>query len=181
VLNRYLCAAKQFHADAVVRITSDCPLIDPAIVDEVVREFCKNHADFGFNDVPNTFPRGLDVEVFTFEALQKADQLASQEYQREHVTPMLYERSDLFETVIVRSESNVARYRWTLDTQEDLELIRFVYGHFLGRDDFSWHEIVDLMERSPHLLAINSHVVQKQLEEDAVPFENALPAAPPHR
>src|SRR6266567_6285923 len=134
VLDRYLRAAEKFGADAVVRITSDCPLIEPGLVDEVIQCFFEKHADFSCNVMPRTYPRGLDAEVFTIEALRKAWKISDQPHQREHVTPLFYERTDIFRSVVVRVEPDYSRYRWTLDTPEDLRLIRAIYSHFKGGD-----------------------------------------------
>lgn len=163
VLSRYVNAAEKLNADVVVRITSDCPLIDPEVVDQVVQEFFATRVDLSCNDVEHGFPRGLDVEVFSRAALRKAAQLADRQYQREHVTPLFYERQDLFKTGVVHSEKNFSCYRWTLDTPADLQLIRAVYGHFAGRDEFSWREVVALMEESPEIVRLNAHVVQKRV------------------
>ena len=167
VMGRYLGATIEFFADAVVRITSDCPLIDPDLADDVLREFCRQKADFAFNDVPDRLPRGLDVEVFSRDALQKADSIADQPYQREHVTPVFYERPDLFKTVATRAKEDLSHYRWTLDTPQDLSLIRAIYENFSNRNDFTWHEIVKLMERKPELARMNLAVVQKSMHDVA--------------
>jgi spore coat polysaccharide biosynthesis protein SpsF len=166
VLDRYFRAAEKFGADAVVRITSDCPLIDPALVDEVIQCLVEQHADFACNVMPRTYPRGLDAEVFTVEALRKAWQISDQPHQREHVTPLFYERSDIFRFASVRGERDYSQYRWTLDTPEDLCLIRAIYGHFENGDGFGWRETVALMEWSPELANMNAHVVQKRVREN---------------
>ena len=167
VLNRYLQAAEAFSAEGVVRITSDCPLIDAAVVDDVVRAFLTDHADFAYNDIPRSFPRGLDVEAFSLAALRRISEISSQKYEREHVTPPFYEHPEFFKTTVLRSEADFSDYRWTLDTPEDLRLIRAIYAHFADRDDFGWREIVALMQRAPELAAMNSHVVQKSAHEVA--------------
>jgi spore coat polysaccharide biosynthesis protein SpsF len=167
VLDRYLKAAENLHADAVVRITSDCPLIDSELVDRVIRAFVDQQADFACNVLPRTYPRGLDAEVFAVAALRKAWEVAEQPYQREHVTPLFYERRDLFRFASVRSEQDFSQYRWTLDTPEDLRLIREIYGCLGNRDDFSWREVLDVMQRSPELASLNAHVVQKAVRESA--------------
>lgn len=161
VLSRYLGAAEKFQADAVVRITSDCPLIDPEIVDRVVSKAISGGVDYASNCSPRTFPRGLDTEFFTSAALYRADPIANQPHHREHVTPIFCERRDLFHTCFVCGEHDYSQYRWTLDTSEDLDLIRAIYGRFNGRDNFAWQEAICLMERSPDLTSINAHIVQK--------------------
>ena len=161
VLDRYFRAAQQFGSNAVVRITSDCPLIDPELVDRVVDSFVEHHADFACNVLPRKYPSGLDTEVFTAEALKKAWQLSDQPHQREHVTSLFYERPDIFRHAPVCGKQDYSCYRWTLDTSEDLRLIRAIYSHFERRDDFGWREVLALMERLPELATLNAHIVQK--------------------
>lgn len=163
VLSRYMGAAGAFHADAVVRITSDCPLIDPGIVDRVVNEALAGSADFACNCLPRTYPRGLDTEFFSMQALRRVAELASQPHHREHVTPVFYERQELFRTHSTCAERDYSQYRWTLDTREDLELIRAIYAYFGNEDRFTWREVIGLMERTPELASINSHITQKSM------------------
>lgn len=169
VLSRYAGAAEQFAADTVVRITSDCPLIDAGIVDQVLEELRRSSVDFAYNDVEHGFPRGLDVEAFSRDVLKQAMAGAHARYQREHVTPFFYEHPELFKATVVRSGKDFSAYRWTLDTPEDLKLIRAVYEHFSNTDEFDWHSVVELMEQSPELATINEHVIQKSGHE-AAPF-----------
>jgi spore coat polysaccharide biosynthesis protein SpsF len=167
VLDRYLRTAEKFRCDLIVRVTSDCPLIDAELVDEVIQT-CMNHqADFACNDLPPTFPRGLDVEVLTIETLRRAEKISYQDYQREHVTPVIYERPDLFRIASVRGDRDLSHYRWTLDTPEDLQLVRAIYAHFENRDDFSWQAAVELIEGHPELAAINAHIAQRPVGQIA--------------
>jgi len=165
VLDRYYQAARANAADAVVRITSDCPLIDPELVDETVEVFRDEHADYASNVFPRTYPRGLDTEVFSFDALDRAWREAREAHQREHVTPYLYEHPQIFKLASLSGAADYSRYRWTLDTLEDLELLRTIYSRFHGRDDFSWKEVLRLMEREPELAELNSQVLQKSVRE----------------
>jgi len=167
VLDRYLRAATHFRSDVIVRVTSDCPLIDPAVADEVVSAFFDGTADLACNDLPCTFPRGLDVEVFSPETLRRAEAIATKSYQREHVTPVIYERPDLFRIASVCGEQDFSQYRWTLDTAEDLQLIREIYAHFENRQDFCWQHVIELMQHRPELAHINAHVVQKTVTAGA--------------
>jgi spore coat polysaccharide biosynthesis protein SpsF len=161
VLDRYYQASKAFGSEAVVRITSDCPLIDPQLVDEMVQVFISSEADYASNVIPRTYPRGLDAEAFTAEALTWAWLEAREPHQREHVTPYLYEHPEVFEMASASADMDYSQYRWTLDTPEDLGLIRAIYSRFHNRDDFDWKEVLALMEREPDLADLNSHVVQK--------------------
>jgi len=165
VLDRYYRAAQKFAADAIVRITSDCPLIDPELINAAIRSSLDQKADYASNSLVRTYPRGLDVEVFTADALARAWSAAKEEYQRMHVTPYLYQNPESFKVISIVGEADNGRYRWTLDTTEDLELLRAVYKHFGNRDSIRWIEVLDLMEAQPELAALNSHVRQKTLRE----------------
>ena len=165
VLDRYYRTAEFYGCDAVARITSDCPLIDPGLVDEVIREFLNQRAEYASNVLQRTYPRGLDTEVFTMGALNEIWRTAAEPHQREHVTPRFYERPDLFRLALVRGKEDHSRYRWTLDTQDDLQLIRAIYSHFGNRDNFTWRDAIDLMEQMPELHNINAHVMQKPVQE----------------
>lgn len=165
VLDRYYQAARAFSADSIVRITSDCPLIDPEIIDRVVQAFLDNGPDYASNTIESTYPRGLDVEVFTFGALEKAWREASADFQRAHVTPYIYQHPEQFKIYSVAGEENWGNYRWTVDTREDLAMVRAVYEK-IDRDDlFSWRDVLDLFKREPSLAEINRHIRQKSLEE----------------
>lgn len=164
VLDRYYQAARVCAASTVVRITSDCPVIDPQLVDETIRVFQQRHGDYASNAFPRTHPRGLDTEVFTMAALERAWRDAHEPYEREHVTPFFYEHPELFRLVSLRGPIDYSQYRWTLDTAEDLELLRTIYARFGNKDDFSWGEAVQLMEREPELAELNSRVIQKTLQ-----------------
>ena len=164
VLDRYYQAARSFAAGAIVRITSDCPLIDGEIVDATIRIFQRERGDYASNVFPRTYPRGLDTEVFTVAALEQAWRNAHNPHEREHVTPYFYQHPELFSLVSQRGHTDHSRYRWTLDTAEDLELLRNIYARFDDREDFSWYEAVQLMRREPELAERNAHVLQRALQ-----------------
>lgn len=161
VLNRYHEAAKAWGAKNVVRITSDCPLIDPEIVDQVITRFLNEKADYASNVLSRTFPRGLDTEVFSFETLQKTDLQAKTQRYKEHVTLFMVENPKEFNLVSVTTEPNYSDYRWTVDTTEDLNFIRTVYSRFNESNFFSWKDVLTLLKREPHLCDLNSHIKQK--------------------
>jgi spore coat polysaccharide biosynthesis protein SpsF len=166
VLDRFYQTAQNYHAEAVVRITADCPLTDPGLVDDVIQVFQNQHADYANNTVLRTYPRGLDVEVFTYAALSQAWQEASKRYEREHVTPYFYEHPTLFRMTSASGQTDYSRYRWTLDTLEDLRLIRAIYARFRNEDDFSWLDVIAVLEKEPQLAELNGHVLQKSLHGD---------------
>lgn len=165
VLDRYYQTASAHHAEVVVRITSDCPLIEPTVVDRVVDEFLQRQprVSYASNVIPNrTYPRGLDTEVFSFAALERAWREDTQEAFREHVTPYLYNNPELFSVHCVEHEEDLSHLRWTVDTPEDMELVRRIY-EALGGDGFSWDEVRALLDRHPQWSEINRHVEQKKV------------------
>jgi spore coat polysaccharide biosynthesis protein SpsF len=163
VLDRYYQAAKVREPEIIVRITSDCPLIDPILVDSTITVFIDERADYASNTIVPTYPRGLDTEVFSRNALGRAWSGAHRPYEREHVTPYLYQHPELFRIASTHAPIDYSHFRWTLDTPEDLQLIRRIYSRFSNQDSFGWEEVVTLMEREPELGALNSHILQKSL------------------
>lgn len=192
LLDRYYQAAKRYEAEIVVRITADCPLIDPNVIDKTVYAFlgqperqstlidpsAKKNArksqalypyDFAANRLPppwgRTYPIGLDTEVCTFQGLEIAWQEALESHQREHVMPFFYENKERFRTLLVDHEENYGSLRWTVDTPEDLDLIRQIFDRFHPRDDFSWLEVLDLFKREPDLEKINDGIQHKHYRQ----------------
>lgn len=184
VLDRYYQAAKQAQADVVVRITADCPAIDPVLVDDCVKALLEGSFDFVCNRLPppftRTYPIGLDTEVCTFAALEKAWNEAAETFHREHVMPYLYEGVELsvvsgqpsagvsqrgFRIAQLHHDPDYGQMRWTVDTPEDLVFMRQVYSRFDGRDDFLWKEVLDLVHNEPDLMKINAGVKHKTLKE----------------
>ena len=163
VLDRYYQSALALSSEAVVRITSDCPLIDPDLVDGTIRQFQDRNADYASNAIERTYPRGLDVEVFTIAALKSAWRNAKQPYEREHVTPYLYRHPELFRVESVVGTADYSQYRWTLDTPEDLQLLRAIYDRLHNQDNFTWRDVIALMEREPQIAELNCNVRQKSL------------------
>jgi len=165
VLDRYYQAAMAYQAEAIVRITSDCPLIEPEVVDRVIRAFLDESPDYASNSLEKTYPRGLDAEVVTLEALIRAWQEATEPYQRVHVTPYIYQNPDQFKLLPVKSDVDYSRYRWTVDSQEDLDFVRAIYSRFGNEDAFTWKDVLSILAAEPELAEINRHIRQKSLEE----------------
>jgi spore coat polysaccharide biosynthesis protein SpsF len=165
VLGRYAGAAREANADVVVRITSDCPLIDPGMSDRVVGEL-KRHAgdcDYAHNIAPRTYPRGLDTEAFFRDTLERLHRLSSSPAAREHVTHfLLEERPELFVTRSVADTEDNSDLRWTVDTAADLAMVRKIYDD-LGLDArvAPYREILQHVRAHPEIAAINAHVPQK--------------------
>ncbi len=198
VLDRYYRAAQAYGAKVIVRITGDCPLIDPEVIDKTVYAFFGQLElsasyqrddgvevnlepegatqppagfppnDFAANRLPppwgRTYPIGLDTEVCSFSALELAWKEAKQPHQREHVMPFFYDQPEKFRILLVNHEVDYGTLRWTLDTPEDLELLRRIFAHFDGRNDFSWLDVLALFEQEPELAQINAHVQAKHYQ-----------------
>ena len=163
VLDRYYQAAVMYQADVVIRITADCPLIEPQVIDHAVQVFKKAQptVDYVANTLPpRTFPRGLDVEVMRFDVLAHAWHDDTNPAWREHVTPFIYRHPELFNLQPVINSINYAGLRWTVDTPEDLAFVRRVYDHF-GHDQFTWQEVLAVLEGHPDWQEINRGIEQK--------------------
>lgn len=162
VLDRYYRAATAQKADVVVRITSDCPLIDPAVIDAAVDGRELQEADYCANVERRTYPRGLDTEVFTFAALEAAWREDDRPESREHVTQFIRRHPERFDLTNMSYDENHSDRRWTVDTPEDFELMEKIYGHF-GHDEFAWQEVLSLLERNPQWNEINRRIEQKKV------------------
>jgi spore coat polysaccharide biosynthesis protein SpsF len=163
VLDRYFKAAQYVSADVVVRITADCPLIDPEITDKTIAQFLDELPDYASNTIVRTYPRGLDTEVISFSALSKAWQKAQKPYEREHVTPYLLEHSSEFRLTSVVGDRNYSTHRWTVDTPEDLQFAQTVYERLKVKGMFSWRDVLAELDREPELAELNRDVVQKAI------------------
>jgi spore coat polysaccharide biosynthesis protein SpsF len=165
VLDRYYRAAQTAKAEVVVRVTSDCPLIDAEITDRTIAAFLESRPDYAANTLKRTYPRGLDTEVMSVDALTRAWQSARNAYERTHVTPYIYEHADEFRLLSVTGDADYSGHRWTVDTPEDLELIRAIYTRFENQARFSWREVLAVLEREPALMDLNRSIMQKALHE----------------
>jgi spore coat polysaccharide biosynthesis protein SpsF len=159
-------AAQKFSADIIVRITGDCPLIDPEIIDRVVSHFLASSpgVDYASNTLKRTYPRGMDVEVFSFRALKIASERAVKISDREHVTSFMYSHPNIFKLANVENEHDDSRFRWTVDTAEDFQLIKkileFVYP---ANKLFTYRDLLKAMNENPDWFKINAHVEQKKV------------------
>lgn len=161
VLSRYLQAAEAHHADVIVRITGDCPLVDPELVDTVISAFIANPVDYFSNVSPATYPDGLDIEVFTLKALQRSAQESDSEYDHEHVTP--YIRNQLsFSKSSIQHNEDLSALRWTVDELEDLQVITHIFEHFAPDIHFSWLEVLELQKNKPELFLSNQTIKRNE-------------------
>jgi len=165
VLDRYYQAAKAYEAGVVVRITSDCPLIDPVIIDRVTHAFLNKMPDYASNTLTRTYPRGLDTAVVSMIALAQAWRESTEPYQRTHVMPYIYQNPNLFQILSVRGDIDYTHFRWTVDTQEDLDFVRSVYACLGNVSAFSWHDVIKILSQEPELAELNRHIRQKALKE----------------
>ena len=164
VLDRYYRAAQRFAADVIVRITSDCPLIDPEITDKTVAAFLDSCPAYASNTLVRTYPRGLDTEVVSLDAVSRAWEAARKPYEREHVTPYIYQHPAEFKLVSVTEDADHSGHRWTLDTPEDLEFVRAICGRFKDHPSFLWRDVLGLLDREPELMELNRSVQQKHIQ-----------------
>ena len=161
VLSRVYEAAKFFHADIVVRITGDCPFVDPELVDLIVREFKNSSTDYVSNINPPTYPDGLDVEVFSFFALEEAYKEAVTDFDKEHVTPFI-RNSNMFKISNFKFEKDLSSLRWTLDEPEDFIVIDSVFNYFKPNIYFTWLDVLSLYENNPDLFSANKKIVRNE-------------------
>jgi glutamate-1-semialdehyde 2,1-aminomutase len=161
VLDRYFQAAKQVGADIIVRITGDCPLVDPSLVDGVISAFKSDGAAYACNIDPATYPDGLDIEVFSFQSLQTAWNEATRPADREHVTPYLRE-SGKFRTLKLRHSDDFSQERWTVDEPDDFDVVAGVFEYFYPRKDFGWQEVLQLRQTQPEMFAANRHLIRNE-------------------
>jgi spore coat polysaccharide biosynthesis protein SpsF len=155
VLDRYYQAARANDLDVVIRVTSDCPLNDGALIDEMVRNFLESDADYLSNINPPTYPDGMDVEVFSFRALEKAWEMARDIKDREHVTPFIRNNLSIFKLINVDQKVNQSHLRLTVDTSSDLLLIDTIIAK-LG-DDKDWYEYANYLLKNPSLISLNQN------------------------
>lgn len=159
VLDRYYQAARLFRADHIVRITADCPAIDPRIIDRVVSYHLESQSDYTSNTMSETFPDGQDVEVFTVAALSRAWKEAILVSQREHVTPYMKENPKLFKLKNVSHGENLGKMRWTLDQAEDYRFLRKIFNAlYKTKKDFGMNDILRFLRNHPEVEKMNSHI-----------------------
>lgn len=170
VLDRYYQAACTFGADVIVRLTADCPLLDPAVSGRVLARFAQGDVDYACNTQPPTFPDGLDTEVFSFAALERAWREATLTSEREHVTPYIWKNPSIFRLANVTHDTDFSALRWTVDEPCDLEFVRAVYG-YLGAAAFGMEDVLNLLQAHPELQELNTDVArnegyQKSLQQE---------------
>jgi spore coat polysaccharide biosynthesis protein SpsF (cytidylyltransferase family) len=179
VLDRYHDAACFAKARIIARITADCPLLDPAVVREVVQAFNPDIHDYVSNCLKRTYPDGLDTEVFSMDALTRAKEEARLPSEREHVTPYLHKNPHLFRIAHVTQAKDYSALRWTVDEPRDLTFVRAIYAA-LGTDLFGQEKILALLEARPELQKLNEGIPNNEgyllsLQEDKIFLNNQFP------
>lgn len=172
VLKRFYDTAKKFNGEVIVRITADCPLIDPKVVDKVVEKFINGDYDYLSNTNPPTFPDGLDTEVFTFNALKEANENAKLKSELEHVTPYIRNHPEKFKLGNFSGTTNYENYRWTLDNPEDYKFLTAIFDNLYKENSFIDHKaVLKFISQNKELLKINSKIkrnegFRKSINED---------------
>lgn len=171
-LDRYYQCAKKFGLSTIIRITCDNPLIDPMLVDDAIELFRSGNYDYVTNCKPRTFPQGTEVEIFSFEALEKAWKNAKKLSEREHVTPYFYNNPDKFSIFNIKNKEDISDLRWTVDRKEDLEFVRVVVSK-IKNSPILMTDILQLIKNEPDLININKNYTMdegylKSLENDKI-------------
>jgi len=162
VLDRHYQCAKKVNADPIIRITSDCPLIDPYLVEEILQFFLKNNYDYVSNVMPPTYPDGLDTEIFTFKTLEKAANEAKLISEREHVTTYISKNPNKFKLYNYKNNEDLSHLRWTVDRDVDLEFVKQIYSKMKPRTIFSMNDTLKIIKKNPKLLEINKNIERNE-------------------
>lgn len=165
VLDRYRQAAEETSADQIVRVSADSPFVDPHVIDDIIGKYMDASVDYASNKLNPSFPLGLDAEIFSRDALERAWQGSAAPFERAHVTYYMYSNDWKFKLLPVTTLPDRHEWRWTVDTPEDLEFARTVFNRLGGSNDFSWMDVVSLIEREPDIARINSHIAARRVTE----------------
>jgi len=161
VLSRYAHAAKASNADIIVRITGDCPLIDPQLVDELIIKFKNNDCDYLCNVNPPTYPDGLDIQITFSKKIFDANTNATSKYDKEHVMPYIY-KSESTKCLSVKHSEDLSKNRWTVDEKEDLIVINEIFDPFKPNIKFSWQEVLKFMKKNPKIFSKNKNIKRNE-------------------
>ena len=172
VLDRFYQCAIKYSPSHIVRLTADCPLTDPEVIDKTIEKHLDTNSDYTSNGNPPSYPDGLDVEVVKFIALKKAWQCAKMPSELEHVTPYIRSHTEIFNNFNLVFEKDLSEHRWTVDEPEDFEFVEKIYLELYKKNkNFNMQDILDLLEKNTHLKNINYHIERnegalKSYEED---------------
>ena len=167
VLNRFYGAATEFPCDIIVRVTADDPFKEPKIINKIIKKLIDEKLDLSTNVFPPSYPEGLDCEVFTFDVLQTMEKTTNNSYDREHVTPYIYNNPDKFKIGNISSTRQLSSYRWTIDSAEDYEMVNAIYNKRKNEKDklLLMEEILEILEENPEIIDINSNVKRSAMYE----------------
>lgn len=174
VLDRYYQAAKKFGGKNIIRITGDCSLVDPEIIDKVIDLYEKSGVAYATNVIPPTFPDGLDTEIFSFEVLEKAWRETKMTSQREHVTIFLWQHPEIFKQKHLNNEIDLSAHRWVLDNPEDYEFIKQVFAKLYPvKPNFKLADLLEFFANNPEIEKINNMInrnegLKKSIREDKI-------------
>ncbi len=162
VLDRYIKTARHYDLDVIIRVTADCPLLDPELIDEALNRFLDPYPEIDYfsNTIERTYPRGMDFEVFKRRTLEEAYLDAVFEEEREHVTPFIYRHPERFKIAQLRNQTDESQHRWTVDTKEDFELIKRLIEAFQD-DSYRLHDLIEVIKKNPDWSLLNQYVQQK--------------------
>lgn len=158
LLERHYQCALKYNADPIIRITSDCPLIDPYIVEKMIQIYLKNNYDYVTNREPPTYPDGLDTEIFSFDALKKANRYAKLRSEREHVNPYIVKHPQKFKIFNYRYRKDLSHLRWTVDEKRDLKFVRQIYSRMKPKTLFSMNMVLKIIKKEPQIQQINQGI-----------------------
>jgi spore coat polysaccharide biosynthesis protein SpsF len=168
VLERYYESAKKYGVDIIIRITGDCPLISPEVINNLIKKFQGEEVDYLGNLAQRSFPRGLDCEIFSFKALEKAHKLAKEKPHREHVTAFIYSHPEMFKisSIIAEDKLNRPNYRLCIDTKKDYFLLSKIYDKFYKGNLIKMEDVIKFLDKNPKLAKINIQSELQHLERD---------------
>ena len=162
VLDRFYHAGLKHNAELIIRITADCPLIDPSLVDKMIEFYDKHDYDYVSNTVERTFPDGLDVEIFPFSVLEKTYTQAKWSSEREHVTPYIIKNNGLFKIFNYKNEIDLSHLRWCVDEKRDLVMIQKIFQEMRPKTFFTTDDVLNLLSKKQDISKINSKIQTNQ-------------------
>lgn len=162
VLKRYYQCAKKFDADPIIRITGDCPLTDPLLIDEMIEFYITHNYDYVSNTIKPTYPDGLDVEIFSFKILEQIEKLTHLKSDREHVTSFILNNKSQFKTFNFENKKDLSKFRLVVDEKNDLKLVRKIYAFMRPNTFFSFKTVLRLLAKNPNFLNINRDISRNE-------------------
>ena len=162
VLGRFYHAALEYNADPIIRVTADCPLIDPSLIDKMIKFYDEEDYDYISNTIERTFPDGLDIEIFSFAILEKTHMQAKWKSEREHVTPYMVKNQNLFKVFNYKNEHDLSNLRWCVDQKLDLDMIERIFQEMKPKAFFSTDDVLRLLSKKPEISKINSQIKTNQ-------------------